>query len=176
MTNEPDSRKYRSGCLVPLGIYIGLIVIGFFVTRPPLITGDFSGNIAGRFSIAITDEVDGQETYQRRTLEWVLEHISELPEPGFLLAERKIIIDNGDIQRVAVLEEHDDWQLIKFSYSNGYTSTSIYRAYTGRVEPVSYQMTSSFADVIMIFVLVLPAYLLAWIATFFRNKSVRSRA
>jgi len=169
MTNKLAGKKHRTGCLVPLGIYIVLVIIGFFVMRPPLITGDFSASTAKRFSIATVEEVDGQRQYNRQTLESVLD--PESPSFGFLLPEESVIIDTGDIHHASVIEDHGDWQLVEFLYSNAYTSRSIYRAYADRIEPASYQMMSSFADVAMIVVLAVPAYLLALLVTFIRNKN-----
>lgn len=166
-------KKRRTGCLVPLGIYVGLIVIGFFLTRPPLVTGDFSNVASRRFSIATVEQVDGQHQYGRQTLESVLERNPASPSFGFLLPEEGVVIDTGDIHRANVIEDHGDWQLIEFFYSNSHTSRSTYRAYADRIEPVSYQMTSSIGDVVMVVVLAVPAYLLALTITFIRNRKGR---
>jgi hypothetical protein len=161
---------------MPFGLYVGLLIVGIFVTRPPLITDDFSGTTARRFSIAIVTEVDGDNQYERRTLETLQESGREIPSFSFLLPEDRNIIVAGDIHHVTVLEDHGDWQLIKFNYSNTYTATSIYRAYVDRVEPVSYQMNSSFADVVVVFAMIVPAYLLALVITFVRNRKARTSA
>ena len=64
------------------------------------------------------------------------------------------------MHRADVVEDHGTWQLIEFYYSNTRTSTSIYRAYADRVEPLSYRITSSVGQV-MGAMLVLPAVLAA---------------
>jgi hypothetical protein len=165
--------KRRVGCVIPLGLYIVTLVIGFFVTRPPLITADFSGDVVRRFSIAIIEETDDGASYERRTLEIVQENNTDSRPYRYLLPEREITIDNGDIHRATVIEDHNDWQLIEFNYSNTYMATSIYRAYEDRVEPVSYRMTSSVGDAMMLMALTIVAallYSLAQLVNFIRNR------
>ena len=173
MSFEKTKKKYRTGCIVPLGLYIGVLVIGFFVTRPPLITEDFAGQTARSFSVAIVEEADAGYEYGRRTLEIIRGRDPELPSFGFLLPEQRITINVGDIHHAAIIEDHGDWQLIEFNYSNTYMATSIYRAYADRIEPVSYQVTSSVGDVMMAVAVTIVAvllYLLAWLVNFFRNR------
>jgi hypothetical protein len=168
--------KHRVGCVIPLGLYVAVLVVGFFVTRPPLITEDFPENVARSFSIAIVEGDVGGAVYGRHTLEIVRERNTELRPYRYLLPEREITINNGDIHHVSVLEDHDDWQLIEFNYSNTYTATSIYRAYEDRIEPVSYQVTGSVGDAIMLMMVTAIAvllYSLAQLANFIRNRRAR---
>lgn len=168
--------RRRVGCLVPLGLYIAVLVVGFFVTRPPLITGSFPDNVARNFSIAIVEEDTDGVVYGRRTLESVLEGNAELRPYRYLLPEREITVDVGDIHHATVLEDNGESQLIEFNYSNTYMATSIYRAYEDRVEPVSYQVTASVGDAMMLMALTVVAvllYSLAQLVNFIRNRRAR---
>jgi len=169
MAAEKPAKKYRTGCLIPLGIYIAVLVIGFFVTRPAPITDDFADRASRKFSIAtVRETVDGFE-YGRQTLESYLER----PTFIYLLPQAKITINVGDIHHATIIEDHGDWQLIEFNYSNTYMATSIYRAYADRIEPVSYQLNSSIGDAMvgmMVTIAALFLYLLAAIINFFRNR------
>ena len=168
--------KHRVGCLVPLGLYIAVLVVGFFVTRPPLITDNFSENVARSVSIAIVKEDTDGVVYERRTLETILERGAELRPYRYLLPEREITIDNGDIHHATVLEDNGESQLIEFNYANTYMATSVYRAYEDRVEAVSYQVTASVGDAMMLMALTVVAvllYALARLVNFIRNRRVR---
>lgn len=176
MSSDKTNKKRSVGCLIPLGLYVVVLTVGFFVTRPPLITGEFPEATMRSFSIAIVEESGGGFAYARRALQTIQRLNPELPSPRFLLPEPRITIDVGDIHHAEVLEEHGDWQLIEFNYSNTYMATSIYRAYADRVEPVSYQMTSSVGDAMVAMMLTIVAvalYLLAVLINFIRNRRAR---
>jgi hypothetical protein len=171
---EVPKKKHSVGCLIPLGLYVAVLVVGFFVTRPPVITEDFSGQVARSFSVAIVvEETDDGSLYERRTLEIILEQDTGLRPYRYLLPERNITIDNGDIHHATVIEDNGESQLIEFNYSNTYMATSIYRAYEDRIEPVSYQITSSVGDVMMataVTVVAVLLYLIAVLVNFIRNR------
>lgn len=170
--------KRRVGCLVPLGLYIAVLVIGFLVTRPPLISDNFPEEVVNRFSVAIVEEGADGAVYGRQTLQTVRERDSELPSFRYLLPERNITINVGDIHHATVLEDHGDWQLVEFNYSNTYMATSVYRAYEDRVEPVSYQMTSSVGDVMMAMAVTIIAvllYFLAVLVNYARNRQAGNK-
>ncbi len=173
MAVQKPTKKHRTGCLIPLGIYIAVLVIGFFTTRPAPITDDFADRASRKFSIAtVRESADGFE-YGRQTLEGYLERDPERLAFSYLLPEAKITIQVGDIHQAAIIEDHGDWQLIEFNYSNTYMATSIYRAYTDRIEPVSYQLNSSVGDAMAGMIVTIAAlflYLLAVIINFFRNR------
>ncbi len=175
-TGKKLQKEHRTGCLIPLGLYLAVLVIGFFATRPPLITDDFSGDVARRFSVATVRETDAGFEYGTVRLETVLERHPELPSFGYVLPEQRITIDVGDIHHAVVEEDHGDWQLIEFNYSNNYRATSIYRAYADRVEPISYQMTSSVGDVFLVMLVTGVAillYLLAALVNFIRHRRAK---
>jgi hypothetical protein len=165
--------KHRVGCLIPIGLYFAVLVVGFFVTRPPLITEDFPEQVVRSFSVAVVEEADNGSNYERRTLEIIQERNTDSRPYRYLLPERNITIDNGDIHHATVIEDNGASQLIEFNYSNTYMATSIYRAYEDRVEPVSYQMTSSVGDVMMAMVFTVVAallYLIARLINYIRNR------
>jgi len=149
-TAKKPQKKFLKGCLIPLGLYVAVLVIGFYATRPPLITENLYGErTLTRFSIATV--VDGENGYEYGR--WTLRTVSEIgtgsPPRRFLLPEPEITIYVGDIHHARIIEDHDDWQLIEFNYSNTYHSTSIYRAFADRIEPVSYQVNSSVTDALI---------------------------
>jgi len=172
-TRDNGGKKYRTGCLVPLGLYLAVLVTGYLVTRPALITEDFSGPTSHSFSVAVVAETDGGYRYGRQTLDTIRERDPELPSLRYLLPQQRVTIDVGDIHHATVLEDHDDWQLIEYDYSNTYMATSVYRAYADRIEPVSYQMTSSVGDAIgfmAVTIIALLLYLLAASVNYVRNR------
>jgi hypothetical protein len=166
-------RRQRIGCLLPLVVYVALLVPGYFLTLPPAVTEDFSRH-SRSFSIAgvRAGDAGGEVEY----LAWTLARVARGPADAgvtFLLPEPQVTIDVGDIHRVRVLEEHGDWQLVEYDYANTHTSTSVYRAYRDRVEPVSYRVTSSIAHAFLAMVLIVPAYLVAAIIIAVRNRRAR---
>ena len=153
-------------------------MIGFFVTRPPLITEDFSEQTSRSFSVAIIEASNAGYEYGRRTLEVIRERDPELHSFSYLLPEQQITITVGDIHHATIIEDHGDWQLIEFNYSNTYIATSIYRAYEDRIEPVSYQMTSSVGDAMLAMAITIVAvllYLIGVLINFARNRRARNR-
>jgi len=172
-TRDNGEKRHRTGCLLPLGLYVAVLVTGYLVTRPPLITEDFSGPTSRSFSIAVVEETDAGYHYGRQTLETIQVRDAGLPSLAYLLPQQRVTIDVGDIHHATVIEDHDDWQLIEYDYSNTYMATSVYRAYTDRIEPVSYQMTSSVGDAIgfmAVTILALLLYLLAASVNYVRNR------
>lgn len=175
-TASKPQKEYRTGCLIPLGLYLVVLVIGYFVTRPPMITADFSDSVASRFSVATVAEMADGFEYSILHLSSIRERHLRRPVLRFMLPEPRITINVGDIHHARILEDHGDWQLIEFSYSNTYMATSIYRAYFDRVEPVSFQVTSSVGDVFMVMLftgVAVGLYLLAAGINFFRNRRAR---
>ncbi len=171
--NAKTARKRRTGCLLPLGLYLLAVVVMYFITLPEAVTDDFTGNTARIFSIAtVIPSQDGNQ-YRRTTLETVEARDEELLALVFLLPEKKITIDTGDIHHVTVLEDHDDWQLIEFNYANTYMAKSIYKAYADRVEPVSFRMASHVGQAMLALVLIVPVYFVAWLITVIRNRRAR---
>ncbi|MGI9295960.1 MAG: hypothetical protein ACR2PS_18405 [Pseudomonadales bacterium] len=176
-SDQKPLKKHRTGCLIPLGLYVVALAIGYFVTRPPLITEDLYGeHTLTRFSIATV--IDGEDGYEYGR--WTLRTVSALgtgsPPRRFLLPEPEITIYVGDIHHASIIEDHGDWQLIEFNYSNTYMATSIYRAYADRVEPISYQVTASVVDAFMAVTFTMVAiglYLLAVLINFFRNRQAK---
>lgn len=162
-------RKHRAGCLIPLAIWIVAVVAMYFVTRSPPVTEDFDDRIARRFSVTYAEVTDRGVVYRVTTLEAVRSRNPELPRIDYRLGDSDIRIDVGDVHYVSVIEEHGDWQLVKFVYNNTYMGESIYRAYDGRVEPVSFHMVSHVGQAMAALALVIPAYVLAWMIAVFRN-------
>jgi len=174
---DASPKKHKVGCLVPLGIYVAVLIVGYWVTRPPLITDDFSEPISRSFSVAIVEDTGSGFRFGRRTLETTLERDPALPSLRYLLPHDEITIDVGDFHYALILEDHGDWQLVEYDYSNTYMATSIYRAYDNRIEPVSYQVTASVGDAMLLMVFTFAAlvlYGLAVLINFVRNRRAES--
>ncbi len=170
--NRTPQKKHRSGCLIPLGLYVALLGVGFFATRAPMITDHFDDSVASRFYVATVEETAAGFEYGSLRLNSVRERDPRRPALRFLLPEPEITIDVGDIHHASVIEDHNEWQLIEFNYSNTYTATSIYRAYADRIEPVSFQMISSVGDVFawaLVTMVAVVLYLLVALFNFMRN-------
>ena len=109
-----------------------------------------------------------------------LEHVNsgelDLTELTFLLPSKSVTINVGNIHHAEVLEDHGDWQLVAFHYSNTRTSTSIYRAYKDRVEPVSYKLTSHVGQAFSAIILIIPALILSAIITVIMNWRAKCAA
>ena len=170
--NDKELKKYRTGCLFPLGMYLLAAVVMYYITLPPVIT-DFNENNARTFSIATVVPTEEGYVYGRTTLESFEERQKQVPDLVFLLPQEKITIEMGDIHHAVVLSDHGDWQLIEFHYSNTYMASSIYKAYADRIEAVSFQMRFSVGHVMIAIMMVVPVYLLALLTTFIRNRRAR---
>ena len=165
--------KHRTGCLLPLALYIAAATAMYFVTRPPAVTSNFEGQAARTFSVAVvTEKQDGIE-YARTTLETINTRSPELPQERYLLPEPEVRMNSKYSYVVKVLEDHGDWQLIEFDYANTYNSTSIYKAYPGRVEPVYFRVNSHVGQVMLALPLALVVYVLAVLIAFIRNWRAR---
>jgi hypothetical protein len=165
--------KHRTGCLLPLALYIVAASVMYFVTRPPAVTSDFNGQAAGTFSVAVVIEKQDGFEYVRTTLETINSRHPELPPQRYLLPEPEVRMNNEKIYVVKVVEDHGDWQLIEFNYSNTYNSTSIYKASQDRVEPVYFRISSHVGQVMLALPLALAIYVLAVLITFARNWRTR---
>lgn len=157
------------GCLLALAIYIPTVFISYLLTVPDEVTGDFTGGTSRIFSVATVTRNADSVDYERTTLETIEERNPESPSLAFQLPKRNVVIKSDNIYHVNVLENHDDWQLIEFNYSNTYTSKSVYRAYADHVEPVSFQMTSHVGQGMVALAMIIPVYFIAWLITRLRR-------
>ncbi|MDX2314918.1 MAG: hypothetical protein QNL90_12705 [Gammaproteobacteria bacterium] len=165
--------KHRTGCLLPLALFIVAATAMYFVTRPPAVTSDFKEQIASTFSVAVVIEKQSGFEYVRTTLETINSRPPELPPARYLLPEPEVRMDYENLYVVKVIEDHGDWQLIEFSYANTYDSTSIYKAYSDRVEPVYFRINSHVGQVMLALPLALVIYVLAVLIAFIRNWRAR---
>ena len=139
------------------------LVAGYLASTPTE-TEDFSGRTAREFSIAaVSTDDSGEVAYRSLNLEILNSGDYDTTNLSFLLDQPSVTINVGDIHRAEVLEDHGEWQLVAFHYSNTRTSTSIYRAYPDRVEPVSYRLTSSVGHMFMAIIFLIPAFVVSWI-------------
>jgi hypothetical protein len=156
---EHKNKRSSRGVLIFVAIY-GVSLVGLYYVSTPTVTDGFTGSVARNFTVA--GIVAGGDAIGQPYRVYTLERLNfvglNLDGVSFLLPKSNITINVGDIHRAKILEDHGDWQLVQFDYSNTRTSTSIYRAYADRIEPVSYRLTSSvthMSAVLLLFVIAL---------------------
>lgn len=79
------------------------------------------------------------------------------------------------MHRVTVIERHADWQVVEYRYGNSHDSTSRYRAYRDRIEPLAYRMTMSMGFFVSALVLLLPVWIASRLINAIWNAVVRRR-
>jgi hypothetical protein len=156
-----ERKKKNRTTLIFIAIY-GISIVFMYIWSTPTQTEDFSGLTARHFTIAGVVEGDAAAgaTYRVLRLEDVESGEGDLAGITFLLPESAITINVGDIHRAEVTEDHGDWQLVTFYYSNTRTSRSVYKAYSNGIEPVSYTVTSSAGHLGAAVLLLVPAMFL----------------
>jgi hypothetical protein len=164
-SNSPKSQPKTPGCLIFIVVYLLCLIGMYFTTNQPEETKDFTGRVAREFSIAGIIKTDSPQSrkYKVFSLEALNSGKIDLSDITFLLPEKAITIDVGDIHHATILEDHVEWQLVAFNYSNTRTSTSTYRAYKDRIEPVAYKLTSQAGQAFAAIILVVPALILSMI-------------
>jgi len=171
-----ERKKERSsrGVLIFVAIY-GVSLVALYYASTPTETDDFTGSVARNFTVAgvVAGDDAIEQPYRVYTLERLKFVELNLDDVSFLLPKPMITINVGDIHRAKILEDHGDWQLVQFDYSNTRTSTSIYRAYADRIEPVSYRLTSSFMHMFAVLLLFVIALVFTGIITAVLNWRAR---
>lgn len=172
--NEPAVEPKNRRVLMFFAIY-GVGVAVLYVVSTPTISEDFSGVTGRYFTVAgVATNVDSDESrYRVFRLEALRSGELDLDGITFLLPQPNITINVGDIHRAAVTEDHGDWQLVTFYYANTRTTTSVYRAYADRVEPVSYRLTSSAGLLSSAVLMLIPAVFLTSVITAVLNWRTR---
>ena len=162
-SNSLKSQRKTSGCLIFIVVYLLCLIGMYFTTIQPEETKDFTGRVAREFSIAgfVKTKSPQNRGYKVFNLEVLNSGNVDLSDTTFLLPEKAITINVGDIHHAEILEDHGEWQLVAFNYSNTRTSTSTYRAYNNRIEPVAYKLTSHVGQVFWAIILVIPALILS---------------
>lgn len=165
MTNSDSSNSPRPsrGGLFFLLIYLTFLIGSYLLSTYNAETREFTADVARKFFIAgyIKSNSPQDREYKMFSLEDLRSGDVNFSDITFLLPEKSITINTGDIHKAKILEDHGEWQLVAFNYSNTHTSTSIYRAYNNRVEPASYKMTSSVGLGFSAIILILPAFILS---------------
>lgn len=158
-------------------VVYGLCLLVMYITSTPEQTQDFTGRTAHEFTVAafVTSNANEEDNYRVFNLERLNAGGLDFTNLTFLLPQKSITLYVGDIHSAEILEDHGEWQLVAFYYSNTRTSTSIYRAYRDRIEPVSYTLTSSVGHVFGAVFLLVPALVLSLIVTAIFNWHTRRR-
>ena len=176
--DTPDSKRTTAGrgCMTFIVIYGACLLIMYFTSTPEQ-TKDFTGRTAHEFTVAafVTSNASEDDNYRVFNLERLNAGKLDLTDVTFLLPQASVTLYVGDIHSAEILEDHGEWQLVAFYYSNTRTSTSIYRAYRNRVEPVSYTVTSSVGHFFGAVVLLVPALVVSLIVTAILNWQAKRR-
>ena len=156
-------------------IYGGLLVLIFALPFVVPAKTSFEGRTAREFTVAAM--VNGPPVEVRAiSLQRLRERQAELDVVTFLLPQPSTVINAGDTHRADVIEDHGTWQLVGFYYSNTRTSTSIYRAYADRIEPLSYRITSSVGQMMGAMFALVPALVASLVLVPLVNWIRRRRA
>lgn len=145
-----------------LVVYAASVTWMYFASTPE-ITGNFSEREQQDFRVAAvkTGAASKSPEYVSYTLAQLRKPSLDLSQVSFLLPEKVVEIPGGDIHRATVLESHSSWQLVEYDYGNTHSSSSRYRAFKERIEPVSYRITFHPGIVIWAIVLLVPALVAA---------------
>ena len=175
--------KDKAKTLTKYVVYAVALPAMYFAMTPE-ITGNFTESQARGFRIAavklIKDAKDpkGAE-YMAYSLAQLQSGKVDLTSVSFLLPQdvTNIFPDIGDTNKATVLERHPDWQLIEYQFGNTHSSTSRYRAFKDRIEPVSYRITMGMGLLFGAIVLLIPVWIVSalinaiWNAIAGRKKS-----
>ncbi|MSQ53031.1 MAG: hypothetical protein EXR28_14215 [Betaproteobacteria bacterium] len=135
------------GSLTKYVVYALALPVMYFAMTPE-ITGNFNEGQARGFRVAAVKQIKDANgaaatDYFAYTLLQIQSGKIDMASVSFLLPQNIVNVfpDSGDENSATVLERHLDWQLIEYRFGNSYSSTSRYRAFKDRVEPVSYRIT-----------------------------------
>jgi len=120
---------------------------------------NFTGKTAQQFFVAGLIQTDPPQSsdFTLFRLEDLQSEKKQHKKINFLIPDNTKMIQFHDYGRATVLADHGDWQLIEFSYSDTYMSTSVYKAYKNRVEPVSYLLPFHMLYFIWFIIALIPA-------------------
>ena len=172
-SNSPKSQPKTSGGRIFIVVYL-LCLIGMYFISTPKETKDFKGVAKGFIIVGFvkTKSPENPE-YKIFSLAALRSGNVDLSDITFLLPEKAITSDVGDIHPAKILEDHGEWQLVKINYSYTRMSTSIYRAYKDRIEPVSWKLKFSLGIFLSAIILFLPAFIVSIIIRDFLNWHAR---
>jgi hypothetical protein len=153
-----------------------MVTIMYFTSTPEVV-GNFSEREERDFHVAAVRLKMGanESKFVGYSLSYINSGKVDLASVSFLLPEESIDIPGGDIHTVTILEHHPDWQLVEYRYGNTHDSVSRYRAFKGRIEPVSYRITMHPGVVFWALVLLIPAWLIGALINAVWNALARRR-
>lgn len=176
MNRANPGHRRGAGCLMPLAWWLLLLVLYFNFGLPPPVTGPFGPEDARRFSIATVDRSSGTPVYGRSTLQAYRDGGESATGEDYRLPARSIMIEDGDIDRVSVLDESDGVQRIEYVHNNSALVASIYRAGPRGIEPESMRVIANVASGLVAFGLVFPAYFLSWLTRVIQGRLANQSA
>ena len=95
--------------------------------------------------------------------------LATLPKDATYLLPAPVYELTPDVHKVVVLESTAAWQLVQYEFDNTVSTISRYRAFRDRIEPVSHRMTFHPGLPVAFMLLMLPAWLLAFLASLWWN-------
>lgn len=132
------------GCLTHIVLFVVAATVLYFVSTPE-VTGSLTEGQERDFHVAAASVVkDGNASeIVAVSLAQIKAGKVDLASVSFLLPQGDIKINaQSDYHKVTVLERHADWQLVEYRFGNTHDSTSRYRAFRDRIEPISYRITA----------------------------------
>ncbi len=148
------------GYLTHLTLYVVAATVLYFVSTPE-ITGNLTERQQRDFHVAAFSS--STNVASPVSLAQVQSGKVDLGSVSFLAPAGDITVTTSghDLHKVTVLERHPDWQLVEYHYGNSHDSTSRYRAFKARVEPVSYRVTMDMGLFLSAVMLVVPVWIVA---------------
>ncbi len=177
------TRNNSPGSLTKYVVY-ALALPAMYFAMTPEITGNFTEGQARGFRVAavkLIKDAKGAEgsDYMAYSLLQIQSGKVDLTSVSFLLPQDVVNVfpNSGDENRAIVLERHPDSQLIEYRFGNTHSSTSRYRAFKDRIEPVSYRITMGMGLLFGAIILLIPVWIVSavinaiWNAVASRKKS-----
>jgi len=156
---KEEAKGSSPGYLTHLVVYVVAVTAMYFASTPE-VTGNFTERQERDFHVAaVSLSKDGNDAnIVALSLAQLKAGKVDLASVSFLLPEGSIKVNiPSDLHKVTVLERHADWQLVEYQYGNTHDSTSRYRAFKDRIEPVSYRITMDMGLFFSAIVLLIPA-------------------
>lgn len=170
-----EEKTSSPGCTTYLVIYVVVVTAMYFASTPTT-TKNFDERQERDFHVAAVN-LAKSANYVSFFLALLKAGKKDLSSVSFLLplGDIKMDVSGHDLHKVTVLERHPDWQLVEYHFGNSHSSTSRYRAFKDRIEPVSYRMTAHIGIFFNAIVALIPAAIVSALINAIWNAVGRRR-
>jgi len=169
---RPEQRR-GLGCLMPLSWWVLLLILYFNFGLPPPVNAPIGDQDARRFYIAMVERGARDVSYSRSTLQVYRAGGADMAGRDYRLPVGSVTIEDGDIDRVTVLDDENGVQRIEFVHNNSALVASIYRAGPSGIEPESLRVIGNVGSGLIALALIFPAYFLSWATRRLALRSAR---